>query len=315
MTPPTPPKNLAASINARLLNLARARKEDAQFVVTQYGIERFLYRLSTSPHASSFVLKGASLFTVWSGHPHRATKDIDLLGKGAPDLDRLGRVFRDVCSVPAEDDGLFFDPSTVTTERIKEGANYEGVRVLLRATLGTARLAMQVDVGFGDAVTPAAVPADFPTLLGHPAPRIHIYPRETVVAEKLQAMVDLGLFNSRMKDFYDLWFLARGFEFEGHVLAQALEATFARRRTPLPSEPPFALTPAFAADGQKQVQWRAFLSRSRVVETALALAAVIEQLWAFLEPPLLAAREGTAFSATWSDGVWQGYERPVSKGD
>lgn len=255
------------------------------------------------------MLKGASLFTVWSGHPHRATKDIDLLGRGTPDLERLERVFQDVCSTPAEDDGLFFEPSTIATERIKEGANYEGVRVTLRATLGTARLLMQIDVGFGDAVTPAAAPADFPTLLGHPAPRLEVYPRETVVAEKFQAMVDLGLFNSRMKDFYDLWFLAREFEFEGPVLAQALAATFACRKTPLPSEPPRAMTPAFAADAQKQAQWRAFLTRSRVAETTLTLATVVEQIWAFLKAPLRAACEGTPFAATWSGGAWQGPEK------
>jgi hypothetical protein len=213
-------------------------------------------------------------------------------------------VFQSVCSTPVEDDGLVFDPSSVTTVRIKEDAHYEGVRVTLRAMLGTAKHAMQIDIGFGDAVTPAPSVADYPTLLPQPAPRLHVYPRETVVAEKFQAMVDLGSINSRMKDFYDVWFLARSFSFKGDDLANALAATFSRRKTPLPIDPPLAMTGAFVNDASKQTQWRAFLNRSRVAQVNLPIGDVVAQIWAFLEAPLKAAREGTGLPATWSGGSW-----------
>ena len=222
MTRPGPKKNQAASVRDRLSKLGRARNEDPNFVLNRYAMERFLYRLSRSAHEPKFVLKGAMLFTVWSGHPHRATKDIDLLGTGAPDLTRLAQIFRDVCSVTVEDDGLSFDAASVTTTRIKEDADYEGVRVQFSGTLGTALLNLQVDIGFGDAVTPAPATVDFPALLEFPPARVRAYPRETVVAEKLEAMVFLGLANSRMKDFFDLAFLAR---------RSSLMANFSRRRS------------------------------------------------------------------------------------
>jgi hypothetical protein len=172
------------------------------------------------------------LFTVWAGHPHRATHDIDLLGAGPPDVERLAKIFREICDVGVEDDGVIFDARSVTATRIKEGANYEGVRVQLRGKLGSAVLNLQVDIGFGDAVTPAPVAADFPVLLDSPSPRLRIYPRETVAAEKLEAMVQLGIANSRMKDFFDMRFLAGSFEFDGALLTMAIAATFKRRGTP-----------------------------------------------------------------------------------
>jgi hypothetical protein len=299
-------KNLAASVRDRLSKVARARKEDPNFVFNRYAMERFLYRLSRSVHEPKFVLKGALLFTVWSGHPHRATKDIDLLGTGAPDLARLAQIFRDVCCVSVEDDGLAFDPATVTTMRIKEDANYEGVRVQFRGTLGTAVLNLQVDIGFGDAVTPAPTTVDFPVLLEFPPARIRIYPRETVVAEKLEAMVYLGLANSRMKDFFDLAFLARTFEFDGDLLTKAIANTFANRETPVPMEPPVAFTTAFAEDPQKKAQWTGFLKRSGVMETNLALSSVVGEIRTFVNPPLEALRGGVRFTQAWSRGAWHG---------
>ncbi|MCL2777964.1 MAG: nucleotidyl transferase AbiEii/AbiGii toxin family protein [Polyangiaceae bacterium] len=198
-----------------------------------------------SRHEPAFVLKGAILFTIWSGHPHRATKDIDLLGRGAPDLRRLEQIAREVCIVDVNDDGVTFDPNTVETTRIKEDADYEGVRVTFAATIGTAVVPLQVDIGFGDAVTPGLQVVDFPTLLPAPAPRLRIYPRETVIAEKLEAMVHCGMANSRMKDFFDIWFLACGFEFDGPLLASAIHATFERRQTRMPERDPVALTQEF----------------------------------------------------------------------
>jgi hypothetical protein len=189
-------RNVAHSVRDRLLKLSKERREEFNFVLLRYGPERFLYRLTRSIHADEFVLKGAMMFTLWSKHPHRATKDLDLLGYGPPDLGRLADPFRNVCITEVEDDGVVFRPETVVAERIKEDAEYEGVRVTLDGKLGTARLSLQVDVGFGDAVTPEPEPIDFPTLLPGPAPRLRVYPREAVVAEKLHAMVNLGLTNS-----------------------------------------------------------------------------------------------------------------------
>jgi len=210
------------------MKISRARNENFNFVLDRYAMERLLYRLSKSPHERAFVLKGAMLFTVWSGHPHRATKDIDLLGSGAPDLARLKTIFQDICDVDVEDDGIVFDRSSVTAARVKEDADYEGVRVQFKGKLGTAVLNLQVDVGFGDAVTPPPVVTAFPVLLESPPPRLKVYPRETVVAEKLEAMVQLGIANTRMKDFFDLDFLGRSFEFDGPVLTHAIRETFKR---------------------------------------------------------------------------------------
>jgi hypothetical protein len=304
MTRTGPRKNLAASVRDRLSKLGRARSEDPNFVLNRYAMERFLYRLSRSAHEPNFVLKGAMLFTVWSGHPHRATKDIDLLGTGAPDVTRLAQMFRDVCSVTVEDDGLTFDAASVTTTRIKEDANYEGVRVQLGGTLGTAVLNLQVDIGFGDAVTPTPITVDFPALLEFPRARIRAYPRETVVAEKLEAMVFLGIANSRMKDFFDLSFLARTFEFDGDLLTKAIANTFATRETPIPNEEPVAFTPAFAEDQQKKAQWTGFLKRSGVMEATLTLSSVVAEIRAFLNPPLTALRGGVRFTQAWSRGAW-----------
>ncbi len=264
-------------------------------MLTRYALERLLYRLSRSRHREAFVLKGAMVFAVWSGHPHRATKDLDLLGSGTPDLERLAVVFREIVSITVEDDGFSFDAASVEAARIKEDADYEGVRVTLDGTIGTAKVGVQIDIGFGDAVTPSVVEVEYPSLLDTPRPTLRAYPRETVVAEKLQAMVHLGRLNSRMKDFFDLWFLATHFEFDGELLVQAVKATFERRGTPRPNEPPVALTSVFSGDISKQKQWTAFLRRSGVGSTDLTLTAVVEGLAEFLVPVLVGpeARRGT----------------------
>lgn len=260
------------------------------------------FRLGQSRHAGQFILKGAMLFPLWSGNPHRATKDMDLLGHGPPDLDRLQTTFREIVSVPA-DDGLLFLPETFRAIEIREDAIYDGVRVTLEARLGAARLALQVDVGFGDAVTPAPQETDYPTLLEMPAPRLRVYPREAVIGEKLHAMIDLGLGNSRMKDFFDIWFLSKNVNFDGLVLAQAVRATFDRRNTPVPSDLPVALTRTFAEDRGKQTQWIAFINRARLGSSTVDLANVVAQLRMFLEPVLVAAREPTKATAVrWSPG-------------
>jgi predicted nucleotidyltransferase component of viral defense system len=298
------PVNTAASVRDRLLKLAKQNGEDFTYVLTRYALERLLARLAASKHREAFLLKGAMLFRVWSTATHRPTKDLDLLGSGSPDLGRLAAVFVDICEAVVDDDGVVMDPKSVRAGRIKEDADYEGVRVNMVARIGTARLDLQVDVGFGDAVSPGVVEVDYPTLLGAPPPRLRAYPREAVVAEKLQAMVHLGIANSRMKDFFDVWFLARTYAFDGNLLSTAIRATFERRGTALPAEPPVAFTDLFHQDATKKAQWRAFMARSRL--TNAALESVVADLAAFLEPPLAAARAAAAFDADWVPlGPWR----------
>jgi predicted nucleotidyltransferase component of viral defense system len=297
---PREPRDLAASVRQRLLNRAKERGDDFQLVLTWYGIERLLYRLSTSPHADAFILKGAMLFSLWSGEAHRPTRDLDLLGFGDARVSRMQEVMREVCQVPC-DDGLEFDPASVRGEEIRSPDEYDGIRIKLVGRLAGARVPLQVDIGFGDAVVPPPETIDYPSLLDLPPPRLRAYPREVVVAEKLQALVQLGMANTRMKDFYDLWMLARQFDFEGERLAQAIAATFERRRTPIPAEAPLALTSEFHGDAAKETQWRAFLRRGSVAEAA-ELATVVELIAAFVMPPAAAAGVADAFAGRWQKG-------------
>lgn len=296
------PRDVAASVRQRLLNLARDRGEDFGLVLTHYALERLMYRLSMSGHREHFVLKGAMLFALWGGEPHRPTRDLDLLGHGTIDTRRLEQVFREVIEVEVEVDGLEFQVGTVRGERIREEEEYEGVRVHLDARLAAARIKVQVDVGFGDVMTPAPREEEYPVLLDFPAPRLRAYPRETVVAEKFEAMVKLGIANSRMKDFYDLWVLARHFEFEGVLLGRAIKATFERRGTALPTETPLALSDEFSGDPGKKTQWAAFLRRLGHEADGTALAEVLEALKEFLLPPVIAAGRMEAFDRRWPPG-------------
>jgi Nucleotidyl transferase AbiEii toxin, Type IV TA system len=266
--------NRAASIRARLKQNADASKQDFNLVLTRYGLERLLYRLSVSDHAGNFLLKGALLFQLWYGHPHRPTHDADLLGFGASDVPTLVEVFRSVAAI-AVDDGIVFDPASAAGSAIRKDAGYGGVRVDLRATLAGARIALQVDIGFGDAVTPGAHTVQYPTLIADvPAPTLRAYPKATVVAEKAHAITVLGMTNSRMKDFFDLWVLLHDETLDRSELRKAIGATFSRRQTALPDTMPIGLSDAFANDATKQVQWRAFLKRNRL--DALELSMVLE---------------------------------------
>jgi predicted nucleotidyltransferase component of viral defense system len=293
---------MAASVRQRLMNKAREQKEGFDLVLIRYALERLLYRLSQSPHHDRFVLKGAMLFQIWSGHPHRPTRDLDLLGHGSPDPGRFEDVFRDICEQEVGDDGLKFRADMVRAERMKEDEEYQGLRLKLQAYLATARIPIQIDIGFGDAVTPGADEITYPTLLDFPAPMLKAYPRETVVAEKFQAMVMLGIANSRMKDFFDLRMLARQFEFSGPVLSTAIGATFARRKTALPEQPPLALTSEFTEDRQKLTQWLAFVRKGRLDTEEMALSEIADSLRAFLMPPTLAIASAGGFDMTWSPG-------------
>jgi predicted nucleotidyltransferase component of viral defense system len=298
----TAPKNVAVSVRQRLLNHARETKSNFDEILRRFAIERLLFRLGCSKYRERFVLKGATLFTLWGGGPHRPTQDLDLLGYGANDFDELERVFREVVVVP-EEDGLVFLPDTVRAERIREDQEYEGVRITLIAMLAGARIPMQVDVGFGDAVHPDPLEEVLPTLLPMEAPRLRVYPRETVIAEKLQAIVLLGEANSRLKDYYDLWFLATHYSFSGEVLATATRNTFERRRTALPTGMPVGLTPSFCELPAKKSQWQAFQRRAGLADRDLGLTALVETLAEFVMPLLVALRDEPPFTLVWNPAV------------
>lgn len=300
------PRNLAASVQQRLMNVARLQKADFQLVLTRYALERLLYRLSQSEYRDVFVLKGAMLFQLWGDQPHRPTRDLDLLGRGENSIPRFESIFRKVCDLAVEEDGLLFSAQSVHGETIKEDQEYEGLRLTLDCRLENARIPIQIDIGFGDVVTPATSELTYPVLLDFPAPILSVYSRESVVAEKFQAMVMLGIANSRMKDFFDLWVLCRQFEFQGPMLCQAIRATFERRRTPVPAEVPLALSAEFSHDQGKQAQWRGFISKGKLDTGGAGLNEVVDALRGFLMPPAKAAAAGGLLEMVWpAFGPWQ----------
>ena len=280
-------QNLAASVRARLLNIAKAEQTDFNAVLVRYALERFLYRLSQSAHADQFVLKGAMLFNLWYAMPHRATRDVDLLGFGASDLESIAQAFREIVSVAA-DDGMVFDAASVSVEEIRKSAGYAGARVLVSAELAHARCKTQIDVGFGDAVTPRPVDAVYPVLLADfAAPHLRTYPVYTVVAEKLHAMVLLGMTNSRLKDYLDLSVLLEREVLDPATLATAIAATFTRRGTALPTALPIGLSDEFAQDQSRQALWVVFLKKNAL--PAAPLISVVTTLRATLQAALMQA--------------------------
>ncbi len=282
-----PLKNMGASVRARLLKMSKERGQPFDLLLTRYVLERFLYRLSSTAHRENFVLKGAMLVTTWLENPHRPTRDIDLLGFGASQPETILAAFREICAINP-DDGVNFDVAGLTIDRNREDLAYGGLRVVTNAQIGGARVRVVIDIGFGDATEPGLNEIEMPVLLEQPAPKLRAYAMETVIAEKFQAMVVLGRANSRMKDFYDNWFLAKAFTFEGDRLARAIAATFERRQTEVPLDVPDALTDAFARDDQKRKQWDAFVSG--VLSDPVALDVVISDLRAFLMPHAASAR-------------------------
>jgi len=279
----------AASIHARLLNRAKARREDFNLILTRYALERFLYRLSQVPARETYWLKGAMLFDLWFDVPHRPTRDADFLGFGPMDVDALASTMREICNITV-DDGMVYDPNSITVEEIREEARYGGLRVRLRGRLGNARCTVQLDVGYGDAVTPGPEEAVYPTLLDDmPPPRLRVYPRAAVVAEKLEAIVSLGMANSRMKDYFDLRALAQEGALDARQLGDAIAATFQRRGTAVPVELPLGLSDEFARDAAKRAQWKAFLGKNRL--EAPTLDEVIEEIRRFVAGPLALARQ------------------------
>lgn len=274
-----PVRNMGASVRARLLKISKERGQPFDLLLTRYALERFLYRLSTTAHRGNFVLKGAMLVTTWLKNPHRPTRDIDLLGFGNAQPEAILAVFKEICTIEAND-GVTFEGEGLTIERNREDLAYGGLRVATNAHVGGARVRVVADVGFGDAIEPGLNEIELPVLLDQPVPRLRAYAMETVIAEKFQAMVALGRVNSRMKDFYDIWFLAKTFTFKDDRLARAIAATFKCRQTQVPVDVPDALTDAFAKDDQKRKQWDAFVSG--VLAEPAPLDVVVTDLRAFL---------------------------------
>jgi hypothetical protein len=294
------PKNLGVSVRNRLTQRARERRENAQLLMTRYVIERVLYRLSVSRHRNRFVLKGAMLFSLWAHAPYRATGDLDLLGFGENAPAALAAVFSEILATPVADDGVIFRPATLRAAAAREEDEYAGVRLNFMAELAGARLPIQVDIGYGDAITPGPIDIEYPSLLDQPAARLKAYPPETVVAEKFQAMVALGMLNSRMKDFFDIWAIAGAFPFDGGTLAQAIRGTFEHRRTVLPVATPVALTPGFGE--VKRAQWAAFLRRTEIVSAPESFSTIQAHIVEFVMPPVTTMMRPAPFSAHWRPG-------------
>jgi predicted nucleotidyltransferase component of viral defense system len=283
---PEAKRNMGASVRARLLKLAKERGLPFELLLTRYALERLLYRLSTTKYRERFVLKGAMLMTTWFDTKFRPTRDVDFLGFGDPNPEKVVAIFREICAV-AQDDGVQFDAHEIKVELNREELEYGGLRLRTQATIDGARIPVVIDIGFGDAIEPGLDDIDYPVLLDAPAPKLRGYRHETVVAEKFEAIVKLGQANSRVKDFYDLWKLSREHQFEGDGLARAIAATFARRKTAIPTEQPIGLTKAFGDDPAKQQLWTAFAKN--IGAELPPLGEVIEELAVFFLPAAVAA--------------------------
>lgn len=262
-------KNIGASVRTRINNKAKEDKVNTLFLLTRYALERMLYRLSVSEHRDSFLLKGALLFDLWYDVPLRPTRDIDLLGFGMAEIPHLLKVFEDLCAIEVED-GINFEATSIKAEEIRKEANYSGTRVTLIGTIDGAKCTVQIDVGYGDAVTPSPVMATYPVMLKDmPAPELRVYPQYTVIAEKFQAIVSLGMANSRMKDYFDLWVLLRNATLDSAILEQAVQATFKRRGTALLTDTPVGLSNQFSLDKSRVDLWDAFVGRNKLKAESL----------------------------------------------
>jgi predicted nucleotidyltransferase component of viral defense system len=292
--------NIAQSVHDRLLNDARQTGRPFNELLQYYAMERFLYRLSVSPHRDRFVLKGGLMLLVWDAPTTRPTRDIDLLGRVTTPSE-IEAAIADMCSQKVEDDGIVFDGGSLQGQEISGQAEYSGVRVRFDGYLGTARVRMQIDVGVGDVVTPPEKKVTYPVLLDFAAPLLKAYPKETVVAEKLEAMVRLGEINSRMQDFFDLWLMARQFPFDGGVLSSAIERTFANRGTEITPRPT-CLGPDFAGSSSKQTQWSAFVRRNRLEVVPQEFEPVVQAIGVFLHPLLASLSADEAVEVQWPPG-------------
>lgn len=292
-------KNLAHSIFQLLYNQAKAQKVDFNLLLSRYGMERFLYRLSVSRYCDVFILKGASLFLAWKGQNYRVTRDIDLLGLETPDKQELIKAFHHICGIDCKKDGITFDPDSLKVEEIREGQKYDGFRVTLTGFLQKAKIPLQVDIGFGDIITPDPEQIEYPTLLDGTKLMIKAYPRYSMLAEKLEAIIHLGLANSRMKDFYDICLLSTLFSYDGKILHKAVKNTLHRRGTIPPIDLPYAFTSAFYEDAQKQLQWKAFIEKTNPEFKITDLASAVSIITRFLSPILISLQKNTSFDLVW----------------
>ncbi|MBC5765373.1 nucleotidyl transferase AbiEii/AbiGii toxin family protein [Ramlibacter albus] len=298
--------NLAASVAARLLNRARQEGSDYQALLTAYCLERFLFRVGASEKRNHFVLKGAMLLRLWSDQPYRATRDLDLLRRGPGEQEAVRQDILAILETPVGEDAVVFHGSAIQCESIRAEDEYAGIRVTLPAAVGNARIPLQIDIGVGDAVWPDPEDCSYPTLLDFPSPDVLVYPREAVIAEKLEAIVVLGERNSRIKDFFDLHYLATHFEFDRAVLGEAVRRTFSRRNTAIPAETPIGLTAAYWQNPSRQPQVRAFARRAGVDAPERPQEHFVQLLHDFLEPVLRDAQRQKTSKGTWAtQGRWK----------
>lgn len=292
-------KNIEASVKAQLQNKAKETNRPFAEVLQYYGMERFLYRFSKSKYADKFVLKGALLFAVWQIPDRRTTLDIDFLARFDNEVSAIEKVMKDVCETAVEPDGLKFDSESVKGAKIKEDADYEGVRVKFTGFLDRARIPMQIDMGFGDIVYPKTKVIDYPVILDFPKPHLNGYPQESVISEKFEAMIKLGLLNSRMKDFYDIWLMTRQFEFKGANIASAIKKTFNNRKTEIPNKKPLFADEIYDEKSDRQTLWSAFLKKGDIQHAPKTLSETAKAIERFLIEPILALNGNVAFDKTW----------------
>ncbi|MDD4981562.1 MAG: nucleotidyl transferase AbiEii/AbiGii toxin family protein [Candidatus Omnitrophica bacterium] len=293
-------KDIEASVKAKLQNKAKETNRPFSEVLQYYGMERFLYRFSKSKYADKFVLKGALLFAVWQIPDRRTTLDIDFLARFDNAIAAIETVMKDACDISVDPDGLKFDAQTVKGIKIKEDADYEGVRVKFTGFLDRARIPMQIDVGFGDIVYPKSKVVDYPVILDFPKPHLNGYPQESVISEKFEAMIKLGLLNSRMKDFYDIWLMTRQFEFKGANIASAIKKTFNNRKTDIPPKKPLFADEIYDEKSDRQTLWNAFVKKGDIQHAPETLSATAKEIERFLIEPIIAINENVAFDKTWT---------------
>lgn len=298
-------KNIAESIHLRLLNEAKKSGRLFNELLQYYTIERFIFRLAQSPFEKNYLLKGALMFFAWNTKLPRPTKDVDLLGNIDNSLDAITESMKKICQQKVVQDGIFFNPDTISATRITEDVEYKGIRVRIPGNLGSIRLSVQIDIGFGDVIVPKATKFTYPTILDSPAPIIRGYSKESIISEKFHAMVKLGVLNSRMKDFYDIWLLSQQFDFKGQTLSTALRKTFENRKTKIISNP-VVFQESFASDKGKQNQWRAFIQRTRLTNTLKNFTDVITVIKTFISPVISTLADKKTFQKNWkAPGPWR----------
>lgn len=299
-------KNIEASIRGQLQNKAKETHRPFAEVLQYFGMERFLYRFSRSKYADKFILKGALMFTVWHVPERRTTLDIDFLARFDNKIASIEKMIKDVCKTDVISDGLVFDLKTVKGQRIKEDADYEGIRVKFVGFLQRSRIPMQIDIGFGDSIYPGPKAIEYPVILDLPKPRLKGYPAESVISEKFEAMVTLGLLNSRMKDFYDIWLMLRQFNFDGSKLTEALKRTFTHRKTGFPKGKKLFAEEIYDEGSDRQTLWKAFLNKTNVKPAPQELSAVAKEIEQFLLKPLDAIKKEQKFNRGWkAPGPWE----------